>query len=85
MGYWKQDEDGESFALDSEMIWGDQPADILDAALKKIVSVFLRDRNRLPTKDEVKAGLLFSLRTGLKPESFRAEAAAVPGVDDATT
>ncbi|KKN75215.1 hypothetical protein LCGC14_0382140 [marine sediment metagenome] len=66
MGYWKHGEDGESFALDSELIWGDSPADIMGNALKEIISVFQRDRDRLPTEAEIKAGLLFSLRTALE-------------------
>jgi hypothetical protein len=66
MGYWKQGADGESFALDSDLIWGDSPADIMGNALKEIISVFQRDRERLPTEGEIKAGLLFSLRVALK-------------------
>jgi hypothetical protein len=65
MGYWKQGEDGHSFALDSELIWGDSPADIMGAALKEIIAVFHRDRGRLPSENEIKAGLLFSLRAAL--------------------
>ena len=66
MGYWKQGEDGHSFALDSELIWGDQPADIMGAAIKEIISVFQRDRERLPTQAELNAGLLFSSRFQLE-------------------
>ncbi len=66
MGYWKQGEDGHSFALDSELIWGDQPADIMGAALDEIISVFQRDIGRLPTEAEIKAGLLFSLPVALE-------------------
>ncbi|KKK88193.1 hypothetical protein LCGC14_2745650 [marine sediment metagenome] len=66
MGYWEQSESGHSFAGGSGMIWGDQPADIMGNALGEIISVFQRDRDRLPTEAEVKAGLLFSLRVALK-------------------
>ena len=66
MGYWKQAADGGSFALESELIWGDAPADIMGIALDKIISVFQFDRSRLPTEDEIKAGLLFSLRVALR-------------------
>ena len=76
MGYWSQGEDGESFALDSEMIWGDSPADIMGVALKEIIAVFQRDRKRPPTQAEIKAGLLFSLRGALKR--------AMPGTDAAS-
>ena len=66
MGYWKHGEDGHSFALDSELIWGDSPADIMGLAVKKIIAVFQRDRGRLPTQAELNAGLLFSSRTALE-------------------
>lgn len=69
MGYWEQNENGVSFAQSRNhetLIWGDQPADILGAALKEIISVFERDKGRLPTENEIKAGLLFSLPTTLK-------------------
>lgn len=63
MGYWSQNEKGQSFSQSTgrEMIWGDQPADIMGKALDEIVSVFERDKRRPPTEDELKAGLLFSL------------------------
>lgn len=66
MGYWKQNEQGHSLQCEGDMIWGDQPADIMDLALQKIVSVFQQDWGRLPTEAEVKAGLLFSLRVALE-------------------
>ena len=65
MGYWKQGEDGHSFALDSDLIWGDQPADIMGVALEEIIAVFQRDRGRPPTQAELDAGLLFSSRPQL--------------------
>ena len=71
MGYWRQSEQGKSLQVGGNLVWGDQPADIMGNALKKIIVVFQRDRERLPTEDEVKAGLLFSLRVALE----RAESA----------
>ena len=66
MGYWEQSESGHSFAGGSGMIWGDQPADIMGAALEEIIAVFQRDRERLPTQAELNAGLLFSSRFQLE-------------------
>lgn len=58
MGYWT-----EVSGLDPEreLIWGDQMADILDDALWDIVACFAKDMGRLPTKEEVITGILFSL------------------------
>ncbi len=66
MGYWKQGEDGHSFAEDSELVWGDSPADIMGAALEEIIKVFRRDWDRQPTQAELNAGLLFSSRPQLE-------------------
>lgn len=63
MGYWKSNEDGSSFAIDSELIWGDAPADIMDDAIEKIIESFKKDLGRLPTLEELKSGLLFSADT----------------------
>lgn len=64
MGYWSQNEQGASFA-DAEngedMIWGDQPADVVDDALNRIVAVFMQDVGRVPSVSEVRAGIEFSL------------------------
>ena len=65
MGYWRQNEKGESLQCEGDMIWGDQPADIMGAALKDIFAAFQQDRKRLPTEAEVRAGLLFSLPAAL--------------------
>lgn len=65
MGYWIQNEKGNSLQLEGEMIWGDAPADIMGNALHGIIGVFIRDRDRPPTEAEVKAGLLFSLNAAL--------------------
>ena len=61
MGYWETSKEGASFQVDSKMIWGDQPADILDEALDKIVKVFKSDVGRPPTKTELVAGFKFSI------------------------
>lgn len=41
-------------------VWGDGPADILDAALQKIVDEFNREWGRPPTLAELEAGFKFS-------------------------
>lgn len=74
MGYWRQNEQGASLQCEGNMIWGDRPADIMDKALKGIMAAFLRDRDRLPTEEEIKAGLLFSLRGALKRAESDAKA-----------
>lgn len=71
MSYWKQNEEGHSLQEQDALIWGDAPADIMGNALEKIISVFQRDRERLPTEAEVKAGLLFSLRVALEKARAR--------------
>jgi hypothetical protein len=64
MGYWSTSADGVSFAENEgeEMVWGDAPADVMDDALDRIERIFRDDGNRPPTKAEILAGLLFSLR-----------------------
>ncbi len=66
MGYWKQNEQGESLQCEGDMIWGDQPADIMGHALDEIIATFHRDVGRKPTEVEIKAGLLFSLHGALE-------------------
>jgi len=61
MGWWEQDEDGNSFAIGSGMIWGDGPADTMDDAIEQIVAQFIEEAGRKPTVAELKGGLLFSL------------------------
>lgn len=60
MGYWTQDRAGRSFAKGNGL-WGDGPADAFDEALDKIVEDFKRDIGRLPSLNEIRAGLEFSL------------------------
>jgi len=52
MGYWESN-DG---------LWGDQPADVMGDALREVVVSFLRDVRRLPTRQEIRDGLEFTLR-----------------------
>lgn len=52
MGWWKQATDA---------VWGDGPADIFDTAIAEIVSEFEAEWDRKPTRDEIRAGLEFSL------------------------
>ena len=69
MGYWEQNENGVSFAQSRNhetLIWGDQPADIMGAAVKEIIAVFQRDRGQPPSENEIKAGLLFCLPVALE-------------------
>lgn len=68
MGWWSTDKHGHSFAKDAddpEMVWGDGPADILDAALAKIIGEFQTDWGRKPTISELRAGLEFSAHVAL--------------------
>lgn len=67
MGWWTQDTEGRSFAANSEMMWGDGPADVVGAALEAIVADFQRSLQRPPTKAEVRAGIEFSLRASELP------------------
>jgi hypothetical protein len=63
MGWWTQNEKGQSFqhAEGDAMFWGDGPADAMDNALEQINAEFERDKGRKPTRDELHAGLEFSL------------------------
>lgn len=64
MGWWSSDKDGHSFAPEAEdprdqMLWGDEPADVMADAIFKIKIAFMRDLNRLPSADEIVAGIKF--------------------------
>lgn len=62
MGYWNATAAGTSLQFeDTGILWGDAPADILDAAIAAIVKTFVEDVGRRPTKTEIRAGLEFSL------------------------
>lgn len=64
MGWWGTNKTGYSFTETKdgpEMVWGDGPADFLDAALDRIKEEFQRDWDRQPTDAELRAGLEFSL------------------------
>lgn len=63
MGWWTTNKQGKSFAQDSknpEMVWGDSVADIMDDALDKIIKEFERTWSRVPTVEELEAGVRFS-------------------------
>lgn len=65
MGWWKQNPQASWIAVDREdgpeLLWGDGPADELDHAIDNIVKHFQEKWGRRPTKDEMRAGLEFSL------------------------
>ena len=61
MGWWRQDKDGNSFVEDSEMIWGDGPADTVGDAIEAVIAEFIADVGRRPTRDEIHAGINFCL------------------------
>ncbi len=64
MGWWNQTKEGESFATDDSLLWGDGPADVFDNAIREIVAQF-EDKGygpgRRPLKQEIVSGLMFSL------------------------
>ncbi len=65
MGWWEHGRDGHSFVRSSVddnnlMMWGDEPADIIGDAIHAIKIAFLRDLGRMPSKDEIIAGIKFS-------------------------
>lgn len=67
MGYWKMQ--GSNSILFREVapeevtgIWGDVPADIIGEAVDKIIEAFQEDLGRIPTKTELKNGLLFTIQ-----------------------
>jgi hypothetical protein len=61
MGWWMQDAEGHSFADGGELLWGDGPADTLDAALEEIIKEFEDTYRRRPTKAELRSGLEFGI------------------------
>jgi hypothetical protein len=60
MGYWTGTVTGDHEG--KGLVWGDQPADIIDDAVERAVIVFQEDIGRLPTKAELREGLEFYLR-----------------------
>ena len=62
MGWWRAGKDGSSLHLEETgLVWGDGPADIMDDAIEAIVTQFREAYGRKPTRDELEAGLKFSL------------------------
>jgi hypothetical protein len=60
MGYWTGTVIGD---LEGKgLVWGDQPADIVDDAIERAINVFEDDLGRKPTKAELREGLEFYLR-----------------------
>lgn len=60
MGYWAQAPDGRSFVdgvrhadEHDKLIWGDAPADILDAGKENLIRRLATELGRKPTVDEV--------------------------------
>lgn len=60
MGWWSHGKDGNSFSEDSEMVWGDSVADIVDNAIMHVVAEFKHTWDRPPTLAELEAGFKFS-------------------------
>jgi hypothetical protein len=60
MGYWTGTVVGD--IENTGLVWGDQPADIVDDAIERAVLVFTEDIGRKPTKAELREGLEFYLR-----------------------
>lgn len=65
MGWWEHGLEGHSFVRSSDdddnlMMWGDGPADEIDNAIHRIKIEFLRDLGRMPSKQEIIAGIMFS-------------------------
>lgn len=61
IGWWHTGLDGRSLQpAPTGMVWGDAPADAMDVALGEIAAVFEAEWGRLPTLDELIAGVRFS-------------------------
>lgn len=80
MGWWTQNEEGESFG-EGAGVWGDGPADILGEAVAAIEAEFVRVWDRSPTLQELEAGVKFTLGVYApqKPAGGR-EAVQAPGM-----
>lgn len=62
MGWWKGLSPLSALAgEESENVWGDGPADILDKAIDDIATEFEEYFERRPTKDEIRSGIEFAL------------------------
>ena len=65
MGWWEHGEGGLSFVKsdndpNNKMVWGDEPADIIDNALFRITAAFVKELGRMPSRKEIIAGIQFS-------------------------
>jgi len=66
VGWWHADEHGWSLQpAPTGLLWGDEPADIMDEALDKISAAFKAEWGRTPTRDELVSGVLFSCLNGI--------------------
>jgi hypothetical protein len=56
MGYWNTTAEGGSLQVgDTDMLWGDQPADIIDEAIEKLIERLTKELGRYPTVEELDA------------------------------
>ena len=56
MGYWRTTQAGESLQLDETgLIWGDQPADMIDDGMERLIARLYLEKHRLPTVGELDA------------------------------
>jgi len=67
MGYWKMkgsfsDLFGHAKPEEITGVWGDTPADIMGHAVDEIIEDFQEQFGRMPTKTELKNGLLFTIQ-----------------------
>ncbi len=59
MGYWRTSKQGQSFAQhfpddsDEKLLWGDSPADAIDAGARELTARLTRELGRYPTVDEI--------------------------------
>jgi len=56
VGYWESSESGASFAAskgDEPFLWGDGPADAIDAGTCELIARLTRQLGRYPTVDEI--------------------------------
>jgi hypothetical protein len=82
MGWWRAGEDGSSLhEEETGLVWGDDPADIVDNALDEIEQEFLQFWGRKPLRKELVAGILFGLG-GYEGDGDPEQRGALPGDPD---